>query len=134
MAGQRSGLFNAGSILLLIGAILQVVGAVFLVGFGIFFVVLSGIIEDSGDESPVPAVIAAVYIGLGFLSALGSVFGFLGYRDSQRGDAHGAWVKSLVSALVPPLQVVNLIGAILCLVSPEGEAAKRARAVPAQPL
>ena len=54
--------------------------------------------------------------------------------EGRAGDAHGAWVKGLVSSLLPPLHVVNLIGAILCLVIPEGEAAKRARTAAAQPL
>ena len=119
--------------LLLVGAILAAFGTVFLVAAGIVILTLDR--ELMGDnEAYFPGTfIGAIYLGLAGLSAIGCVFGFLAYARAQDGDWHGAWVFGLVSALVPPLQVVPLLGAIFCLVSPEGEAAKAARPA-SQPL
>ncbi|MEK6974785.1 MAG: hypothetical protein AABY18_00420 [Candidatus Thermoplasmatota archaeon] len=64
---------------------------------------------------------------LGVFLGVGALFAFLAYGKAKRGDAHGAWVQGLVTSLLPPPQVVSLLGAIFCKVSHEGEAAARAR-------
>lgn len=125
---QPSGLLNAGTILLLVGAILSCVGALALVVFGAFFTIMLGVLAESDEAIIVPIIMGIVYIGGGLLMGVGAIFGFRGYGRAKAGDAHAGWINGLVSALLPPLQVVNLIGAVLCMVSPEGEAAKRARA------
>lgn len=120
---SRSGLFKAGEVLLLVGAILSAVGAVFLVlasiGLGALFAS-----TDTGDAPT--GFITAVYGVLAAVLAMGAVFGFLAYGKARRGDAHGGFVFGLVAALLPPVQVVPLLGAIFCKVSPEGEAARSA--------
>lgn len=122
--GSPSGLFKAGTILLLVGAILHAVGAVVLVGIAIVMLTVG----RAGDGSQPFAVIGVVYLVLGVLLAVGTVFGFLAHSKAARGDAHAAWVQGLVASLLPPLQLVTLLGAIFCLVSREGELAKQAQA------
>lgn len=121
---EPSGMFKAGKILLLVGAILHAVFAVLLIVMSVLMLSLSGAL---GDDTAFPMVVAVVYLVGGILLAVGSVFGFVAYRRAKSGHAHSAWVNGLVASLLPPLQVVTLLGAIFCLVSPEGEAAQQAR-------
>ena len=119
-----SGMYKAGTILLLVGAILHAIGTLALAGLGIVYIMLEG--ADGGGPR-LFAFMGYVYLGLAALTAVGTVFGFLAHAKASRGDAHGGWVNGLVASLLPPLQVITLLGAIFCLVSPEGEAAKRSR-------
>lgn len=116
----QSGLYQAGTILLLVGGIVQVFGALMMFGLGAFFLVVGTAAADAALGFMGP-----LYLGLGVLVAVGSVFAFIGWTKARNGDAHGAWIMGLVGSLVPPLQLVTLLGAIFCLVSPEGQAAKR---------
>ena len=119
----QSGLYKAGTILLLVGAILHAVGAVLLVGFSLFFFALGSRFEEGQPLG----FMGAFYLGFGLLMAVGTVFAFTAHARATRGEAHGAWIHGLVASLLPPLQVVTLLGAIFVLVSPEGEAGQRAR-------
>lgn len=115
---RPSGLFQAGTILLLVGAILAAIGALFMlalaIGMNVLFTAL--------DEPDAPGLFFAIFYGaLAIVMAAGSVFGFIGYGKGREGDAQGAFVFGLVAALVPPVQVVPLVGAILCKVSPEAQ-------------
>jgi hypothetical protein len=109
-----SGLLKAGTILLLVGAI---VGAV--VGF---LMLVSGLVLGFllGE-----AFILVLYAGLGLLVGVGSAFTFLAWRRAQAGNLHGAFTFGLVGALLPPVQVLPLLGAVLVKASPEGEAAAK---------
>ncbi len=119
---EPSGLFKAGSILVLVGAILSATGAFFFVIASIILLILGSNILGGETESTFPAlVVGVVYLVLGLMMAVGSIFGFQGYGAAKRGDVHAGWVKGLVCALLPPLQAIPLIGAILLLVSPEHE-------------
>jgi hypothetical protein len=122
-----SGLFKAGRILLLIGAILHPIGSFFLVVVGALMLVIGVNVFGDGKATFPFAVIGTVYLILGIVLAIGAVFGYLAHASAKAGQAHRAWVRGLVSSLLPPLQVVTLVGAILCMVSPEGEAQKRAQ-------
>ncbi|HUR62874.1 MAG TPA: hypothetical protein VM241_00170 [Candidatus Thermoplasmatota archaeon] len=115
---NRSGLLKAGTILLLVGGILQAVGAVVLVLYGAFFAAL---VNKSDAPTPIPALFTWALVALGAVGAIGCLPTFLAYGRAKAGDPQGAFVRGLVGSLLPPLQVVTLIGAILCKVSPEGE-------------
>lgn len=122
---EPSGLFKAGTILLLVGAIMQTVGAVLVIAMS----VLAGFLDRtlSGGDTNELMVVTAIYFAIGVFLGAGALFAFLAYGKAKSGNAYGAWVQGLVASLLPPLQVISLLGAIFCLVSPEGEATKRAR-------
>jgi MFS family permease len=121
-----SGLATAGRILLLVGAIMSLLGACFLLG-------LITLLQLLGERAP-PAngtgqelqVMGLVYGILALVLVVGAVFGYLAYRFASRGQWRQAWTYGFVAALVPPLQLIPLLGAIFCLVSPEGEQARNA--------
>lgn len=106
----KSGLLEAGTILLLVGSILSTVGAAVLVLLGAFVAWMTG------------SWFVLVYVVMGVLLAFGAAFGFLSWKRAKRGDLRGAFAFGLTSSLLPPLQALTLVGAILVRVSPEGTA------------
>jgi len=121
-ATQPSGLLKAGRILLLVGFILHLVGTVAAILGGWLFLYLARRHQQDGSPSFDSALVGGIYLGVGILLAVGSIVGKTALKRAENGQAHAAWVRGLVSSLLPPLQVVTLVGAILCKVSPEGEA------------
>lgn len=116
----HSGQYKAGRILLLVGAILAVAGAALFVVGGILLIVIGETILGGEEQMTfAPTVVGIIYLGLGILTGIGAGFGFVAQARAQRGEAHGAWVAGLVAALVPPVQLLALVGAILILTSPE---------------
>lgn len=93
-----SSLSVVGTILLLVGAIVSTVGAA-----------LASFLGFTAGQ-PVVMVVAA-------LLAIGAVFGFLAWRKAAAGQLGPAFRFGLTSALLPPLQVVQLVGAILVKVA-----------------
>ena len=124
-AGQ-SGMLKAGTVLLLVGAILHTVAAFFLILFSVFMIAIGGAFAEE-EGAFVPAMIGIVYLVIGVVLALGSYFGFSAWRKAQRNELHGAWIHGLVSALLPPVQVITLLGAIFLLVCPEHDAQEKAK-------
>jgi hypothetical protein len=129
---NRSGLLKAGTILLLVGGILRAVGAVLIVLYGtVVSAVFDALAKRNAAAASLPPYVAVLFLVLGVLVGVGSLFSLLGYGRAKAGDPHSAFVRGLVGALLPPVQVVSLVGAILCKVSPEGEG--RAPAPPQAP-
>jgi hypothetical protein len=126
-------MLKAGTILLLVGSILDIAGAFFLVLVGTLMLALGRNFLGDGDASFPFAVIGALYLVLGVLLAAGALVGFGAWGRAKAGDARGGWVRGLVASLLPPIRLLTLVGAILCLVSPEGEAQGRARAASQAP-
>jgi predicted permease len=119
-AAAQSGMLKAGTILLLVGAILATAGAALLVLIGTPFLVFLGAARAEASF----AAIGAIYLFLGLVVGVGAIFAWLAWRRALAGNLQGAWTFGLVAALVPPVQLLPLIGAILVLVSPEAEAQK----------
>lgn len=117
---QPSGLLKAGTILLLVGAILSAVMAVMALAMTLFMGLV--LAELSQDAFP-GAWFTFFYGGFGLLLVAGAVCGFVAWRKAQSGDLQGAFVWGLVGSLLPPLQVLLLLGAIFAKVCPEAEAA-----------
>lgn len=131
---QQSGLRKASTILLLVGAILSAVGAFLMLLFTILFsVVFSRIAAEAGPGVGGFGFFLWFYGAFGLLAAVGSALGFVAWRKAARDDLHGAFVWGLVGSLLPPLNVVSLLGAIFAKVCPEGEAQSRGAAPPPAP-
>jgi hypothetical protein len=123
---QPSGLLKAGTILLLVGAILAAVATFFLLVASIFMLAIGQSLLSDGESALGLRLAGGIYLGLSLLTAVGCALGFSAWTRAKAGDTRSAFVRGLVSSLLPPLQVVTLIGAILVKVSPEGEAAQAA--------
>lgn len=118
-----SGLFKAGEVLLLVGAIVSAASALLMVGLAIGFSALVA----AFDDPDAPTWVAWLYGILALIMVASTAFGFVGYGKARKGDPQGGFVFGLVASLLPPVQVIPLLGAILCRASPEGEAAAHRR-------
>lgn len=65
---------------------------------------------------------------LAVLLAAGAVLTFMAWSKARAGQFHGAFVLGLVGALLPPVQLVTLAGAILVRLSPEAQSGNSATA------
>lgn len=97
----------AGTVLLLVGAIVSTAGTVLVFFFGF----------TAGQ--PFMMVVAA-------LLAIGAVLGFVAWRKAAAGQLGPAFGLGLASALLPPIQVLQLVGAILVKVADANAAQARA--------
>lgn len=120
-------MLKAGTVLLLIGAILHVVVAFFLVVVSAFLLAMGGLEDEDTGEAIVPVFVGAIYLFLSVVLGVGGVFGFSAWRKAKANDLHRAWIHGLVSALLPPLQLVTLLGAIFVMVSPEHDLQEKAK-------
>jgi hypothetical protein len=121
---QQSGLLKAGTILLLVGAILSAVGGGLTLLMALFMGAVFGALSSEVDGGMWAGGLIAGFYGIfALLLIAGSVCGFVAWRRAGRGDLQGAFVWGLVASLLPPLNVLLLLGAIFAKVCPEAEAA-----------
>ena len=123
----ESGLSKASKILLLVGAILSAGLAVMMVGMAIFMgVVFSEFEAEAQEQDPsfrFPGPLFLAFYGIwGLLYAAGAVCAFIGWRKASAGALDSGFVWGLVGSLLPPFNVVILLGAIFAKVCPEAEA------------
>ncbi len=100
---------KVGKILLIIGVVLGLLSllAMLFVGSMMMF----GMAGLFGGL--VYAIIAVDVVGL--------VVGVLAIKKAMDGEMKSAGIYGIISSLLPPLNIITLIGAILCLVSPEAK-------------
>jgi hypothetical protein len=119
-APPQSGLLKAGTILLLVGAILSAAMALLALAMTLF---MGFVLAEISEEVFPGALFTLFYGGFGLLMVAGAVCGFVAWRKAQAGDLSSAFVWGLVGSLLPPLQILLLLGAIFAKVCPEAEAA-----------
>lgn len=130
-----SGLLKAARILLLVGAILAAVGAFLVLAMSLVLGAVFAEVEDPAEEAGAPAgaifgFLLGFYGLFGVLSLAGSACGFVAWRKAERGDLSPAFVWGLVASLLPPVNIILLLGAIFCKTCPEADAQARAAAGP----
>lgn len=127
-APAQSGLLKAAVILLLVGAILYAAMAAFILGFALLFGVMFAALGAEGEPGLLGGVVVGIIYGIwGLFAAAGAICGFIGWRKASRGDLDGGFLWGLVGSLLPPLNIVGMLGAIFLKACPEHEAQERAR-------
>jgi hypothetical protein len=106
---------KAGQILILIAVIIKVVSIFLLFALNS---VLPGLIDTN--------IIASQYLGgailaLGVISVLGLAAGVYTYQLAYNRKIRQAGLFAVIASLLPPLDIIMLIGAILFLISSEGK-------------
>lgn len=111
-----------GKILILIGIIFQIVGiaAVFTVGSGMmgYWGMMNygyGMMNWNGMS------FGGLFYLVGLIQIAGLIAGIYAYKAAERNDYHNAGILAVVSSLLPPLQLIILVGGILCLASREAK-------------
>lgn len=105
-----------GKILVLIGIIIQVISiaTVFAIGSGMMGYGY-GMMNWSGVS------FGGLFFVIGLIEIAGVIAGIYAYKAAERGDFHNAGILAIVSSVLPPLQLIMLVGGILCLVSREAK-------------
>jgi hypothetical protein len=98
---------NIGKILILVGIVISVVSTLALFAMSIFAMYV-----------PIFGVFTIIF---GIVGILGVIYGILAYKACNKGDFHKAGIYAIISSVLPPLDIIMLAGAILCLVSKEGK-------------
>lgn len=62
-----------------------------------------------------------MFYALGLVQIIGLIVGVYAYKAAERNDYHNAGILGIVSSVLPPLQLIMLVGGILCLVSREAK-------------
>jgi ABC-type multidrug transport system permease subunit len=98
-----------GKILILIGIVLGIVSAIIIFTISSFGFVF-------GQFSKLFGVFTVL---LGLTKTVGVTVGIYAYKSASNKEFHNAGILAIVSSLLPPLDLIMLIGGILCLVSKE---------------
>ncbi len=61
-----------------------------------------------------------ILVPIFLVKVIGLLIGFLALNSTERGDFSRAGIFAIISCVLPPLDIVMLIGGIFCLVSREG--------------
>ncbi len=108
-----------GKILILIGIIIQVISiaAVFTIGSGMMGLGY-GMMNWGGMMG---SYFGGMFYALGLVQIIGLIVGVYAYKAAEKGDFHNAGILAIVASVIPPLQLIMLVGGILCLVSREAK-------------
>jgi len=121
---------KAGKILIFIGVILNIISFPILFVLGTALVLVSFGALSGFQQFMIFGLdfytMGLIYIILGIISVIGLILKIMAYRQaSQKENFHNAGVYGIVASFIPPLDVVTLIGGILCWVSKEAGRRKR---------
>ena len=110
---EKSNLLRAAEVLLVVGPVLQLCAAalILLLWFG------------SGPWMWAFVAFLA-YPAVALLAVAGAIVGFQANARASRGDLRGAFRRSLLSSMLPPVQLLTLVGAILLRICPEAKGAQ----------
>jgi len=101
---------NIGKLILLLGVILSSISIIFFFIIGIFFLKF------------VHPSLFSIFIFFAVLSRIfGIVFGLFAYNSCLKGDFYKAGILGIVASLLSFVDLIFLVGAILCLLSKEAK-------------
>lgn len=69
----------------------------------------------------VPFFFSGLFLIIGAVSLLGLIVGIYALKATKEKEFHRAGGLAIISCLLPPLDIIMLIGGILCLISKEGK-------------
>lgn len=107
---EKSNLLRAAEVLLVIGPVLQLCAAALVL-----------LLWFAYGPWMVAFVAFLAYPAVALLAVAGAIVGFQANARADRGDLRGAFRRSLLSAMLPPVQLLTLIGAILFRICPEAK-------------
>ncbi len=101
---------KVGKLLIFIAIIIGIFSALVILMIGTF---------AFGLDMTAPRLLVAFLVPLGVIKVVGVVIGIYAYKSAANNAFHNAGILALVSSLLPPLDLIMLIGGISCLVSAE---------------
>lgn len=112
-----------GKMLILVGIILEAVGIAAAFTIGLW---AGGMMPWSGsmlglNYGMMGGLFGGVMAVLGLIQLIGLIAGIYAYKAAQENDFQRAGILGIVSSVLPPFQLITLIGSILCLASREAK-------------
>lgn len=104
-----------GKILVLVGVIIGILAIVLLGAIAVLTWTAGGV-SGLGIALTMPRWIIVAVLGL---KTAGLIFGLLALVSAGRNDFSKAGIFAVISSILPPLDLVMLIGGIFCLISRE---------------
>ncbi|MCQ8893165.1 MAG: hypothetical protein NQU46_00800 [Methanolinea sp.] len=111
-----------------VGKILVLVSLVLGILVLIFLGVLGGVIYSAGKFEALSVnldIPLAFLVAILFLKGIGLVVGFFALHATEKRDFNRAGIFAIISSVLPPLDLIMLIGGIFCLVSREANEEKK---------
>ncbi len=109
-----------GKILILVAIIIGILVAIAL-GFVTALIWMAGSVNGMGVSVAIPLwILSAILV----LKIIGFVFGFLALFAAEKSDFNRAGIYAIISCVLPPLDLIMLIGAIFCLIGKEANEKK----------
>jgi uncharacterized integral membrane protein len=104
-----------GKILILVAI---VIGLIFVIVLSVIAAIIYsvGSISGLGASMTIPLLIILPILGL---KVIGLIIGFFALASSEKKDFNRAGILAVISSVLPPLDLIMLIGGIFCLVSKE---------------
>jgi len=99
-----------GRVLILVGIILDIVSTFMIFQFGFY---------GSGIGLTLSGLFGRFAVILGVINLLGLALDIYAFRLSSTGNFYRAGICAVVASLLPPRDVIVLIGGLLCLISEE---------------
>ncbi len=96
-----------GKILIFIGIIL---GIITIIGISFVYPVFGFLF---------PSNIAYLALLVSVIRIIGIIIAIYAFFSAERGEFRNAGILAIISAFIPPLDIIILIGGILCLIAPE---------------
>ena len=111
---------KVGKILILVSLVIGILSLLILAGIGAA-IYSSGVFAALGISIRMSILIVAV---LFIIRIAGLVMGFLALHSTEKKDFSRAGIFAVIACVLPPLDIVMLIGGIFCLVSREANREK----------
>jgi hypothetical protein len=111
---------KVGKILVLISLVIGIFVLLLLAGIGVA-IYSSGAFSALGISLTMPLLILAALVAL---RIAGLAVGFLALASTEKKNFSRAGIYAIIASVLPPLDIVMLIGGIFCLVSREGNVGK----------
>jgi phosphoglycerol transferase MdoB-like AlkP superfamily enzyme len=119
-----------GKILILVAIILGILIMLVLSAIGVAIYYAGGSISALNMMLAIPLFFIAPVL---LVKLVGLVLGFLALHSTEQRDYNRAGILAIIASVLPPLDLVMLIGGIFCLISKEANEAKATSLPPSPP-
>jgi len=87
--------------------------------FGILQLIVIAVIGSVGFSFNLPVWIGGIVVIVAILKVVGIVIGIIAFRYAENGDYRQAGILAIIASFIPPLDIIMIIGGIICLIAPE---------------
>jgi hypothetical protein len=86
---------------------------------GVIQLIAIGVIGSVGFSFFLPAWIGGIVIIMALIKIIGIIIGIIAFRSAENGDFRQAGILAIIASFIPPLDIIMIIGGIVCLIAPE---------------